>query len=280
MKQTLTTLALIALLAQSSFAENVTLKLAQELLQENSPELAAIEFRRLASESDDPTDQASAYLHAGHAYLQAEQPLIAGEMLDRAETIGLGSLEDAHTLLSAEAARSIGDADSALYYYDLLSGNADPDLQTFALRRSAVTQLQAGNLSAARNALHDPAALAAFDAYQSGTDKSPTVGGLWGLIPGAGYFYSGEIANGMRSLILNSLFMFGMAHTAQDEEWGAFAAITFFEVTWYSGSIYGGIDSAHRYNQTRLDNTIGIIENGMRYQPDDTLPLFKLKFRF
>ena len=73
-----------------------------------------------------------------------------------------------------------------------------------------------------------------------------------GLIPGFGYFYSGEYASGLRAILLNGLFIYGMIDTADKDEWGAFAVISFFEFTWYGGSIYGGIDAAYRYNRQRV----------------------------
>ena len=124
--------------------------------------------------------------------------------------------------------------------------------------------------------------LQALEAYANGRDKSPLAGGLWGLIPGAGYWYSGEVANGFRSLILNTLFIYGMVDTAQDEQWGAFTVITFFEITWYSGSIYGGVDAAQRYNRNRLETAIHTIESDMSYRPDSSVvvPVFKLNIQF
>ena len=71
----------------------------------------------------------------------------------------------------------------------------------------------------------------------------PWVGGVLGLVPGLGYVYSGEFANGARSLILNGLFIWGMVETAEREQWAAFSVLTFFEFTWYSGSIYGGAEA-------------------------------------
>ena len=124
--------------------------------------------------------------------------------------------------------------------------------------------------------------LQALEEYANGKDKSPLIGGLWGLIPGAGYFYSGEPANGFRSLLLNALFIYGLIDTAEKEQWGAFTAIAFFEVTWYSGSIYGGMDSAHRHNKERLDETLYAIDGQTSYHPDPgiTAPIFKLKIVF
>ena len=83
------------------------------------------------------------------------------------------------------------------------------------------------------------------------------------------------------SIILNRLFLYGMADTANNEQWGAFAVITFFEFTWYSGSIYGGIDAAHRYNRNRLDSAVNAINGEAGFEPDyEQLPTLVLQFRF
>ena len=101
------------------------------------------------------------------------------------------------------------------------------------------------------------------------------------MVPGLGYIYSGEYANAARSIILNSLFIRGMVETTDDDEWGLFAVLNFAEATWYSGSIYGGIDSSHRRNERRLDAAISDVRGGKRLAPDlSSVPLFSLKFDF
>ena len=97
--------------------------------------------------------------------------------------------------------------------------------------------------------------------YAAGSDKSPTVGGLLGIVPGLGYAYSGEWSNMVRSMVLNGLFGWAMFECADREEWGLFAVTTFFELTWYTGSIYGGIDAAHRYNRERLENAAAALRD-------------------
>ncbi|MBN2161580.1 MAG: hypothetical protein JXR25_06085 [Pontiellaceae bacterium] len=284
---------LVSLLSACSLtaaqAQNTTFTLARELLNEEQYSLAAIEFRRAAMESEAPDQQAASYLFAGYAYLNARQPDFTGEMLDRAEEADQSSrYRCENTLLNAENAYAARDTDMALYYYDLLAEEPEAaGFRQFALRRAAAIDLGHRDWQAARRRLEplgDAATLQleAIDAYAAGQDKSPALGGLLGLIPGLGYWYSGETANGFRSLILNSLFMYGMADTADDDEWGAFAIITFFEVTWYSGSIYGGIDAAQRYNQERLANALDVIEGDMGYRPDSStvVPLFKLNLEF
>jgi len=281
---------LIALaIAFPATADETTFTLAQELLTEEQYPLAGVEFRRMALETTDPQEQSAAYLYAGYSYLNAGQPEFTGEMLDRAEAADQASeYTGAIALLSAENAFSVRDLDSALYYYDLLANDtAAGDSRAFALRRAATVHLLQRDPEAARRRLVQLGAgsslsIQALEEYAAGKDKKPMVGGLLGIIPGAGYWYSGEIANGFRSLILNSLFIYGMVDTARDDQWGAFAIITFFELTWYSGSIYGGVDAAHRYNQERLDQAIQGIERDMSYAPESgiTLPIFKLNFEF
>ncbi|MCF7816978.1 MAG: hypothetical protein K9M54_03760 [Kiritimatiellales bacterium] len=280
---------MIGALLGTAMADDVSFKLAKELLSENSPELAAVEFRRFSMETAKEPEQAAAYLYASYAYLKAKQNQSAGEMLDRAESADhAATYANEHALLSAENAREKRDAESALYFYDLLSSdNGNTDFQTFARRRAAAIQLGKGDILAARTQLEQSPAdetrsLQALETYANGKDKSPAVGGLWGLIPGAGYWYSGEVANGFRSLILNSLFIYGMVQTADDDQWGAFGVISFFEITWYSGSIYGGVDAAQRYNRDRLETTTDAIEGSTSYRPDPEIvvPVFKLKVLF
>lgn len=280
-------LTAVLLTAIGTHAESSTAILADELLQEEQYPLAAVEFRRFAMETETSSDQAAAYLYAGYAYLRAGQSEFSSEMIDRAESADAASqFADDITFLNAEIARDTRDLDTALYYYDVLAADTAHEAERiFALRRAAAVHLSRGDLALAVQKLQqldDPAAQAALETYAAGHDKSPVVGGLLGLIPGMGYWYSGEVANGFRSLILNSLFIYGMVDTAQDDQWGAFAIITFFQITWYSGSIYGGIDAAHRYNQDRLDTAIQGIESDMKYRPDPTVtvPLFRLNIEF
>ena len=282
-------LPIIGSLLSAAAADENTFRLAGELLAEREYKLSALEFRRFAMETADEDKQASSYLFSGYAYLLAGNGKTAEDMLDRADEADAASaFMKEHALLSAETARKLHDPDTALYYYETLTTDTDAkDYKTFARRRSAALYLQQGDFEAARRELEQsPAdesrALQALEEYMNRSDKSPLAGGLLGLIPGAGYWYSGEVANGFRSLILNSLFLFGMVQTADDEQWGAFAVISFFEVTWYSGSVYGGIDAAQRFNRNRLETARQGIEGNLSYRPDPevVVPLFKLNIHF
>ena len=99
-------------------------------------------------------------------------------------------------------------------------------------------------------------------------------------MPGLGYAYSGEWANATRSFLLNGIFIWAMAQSAHEDEWGVFAACTFLELTWYSGSIYGGIDAAHRWNERQLDEVAVELRGPAPFPAPDltVLPILRLEF--
>jgi hypothetical protein len=185
---------------------------------------------------------------------------------------------------NAWAGRKVDEAE--FFFRGLAERAEDDEVKDWASRRLASAYLQNRQVARAEEALRSApgdqgAGLDALAVYAEGTDKNPKLGGWLGLIPGLGYAYAGEYANALRSLILNSIFIFGMVDTAGDEEWGAFAAITFFEITWYSGSIYGGIDASHRYNRNRLEDAINAVQGDSSWRAElGTLPLISLRFSF
>ena len=279
-----TTIILACLSALFVRAEDViSFRLGRQLLSEGNGESAALEFRRYAMDKTESEKQSEAYLHAAYSYLTEKLPADARQMLQQSEK--LNTQNPALPALQAETAVLADDPQTALYFMDLYRPEAD-NLKIYRTRRSAEMLIRSGDPESARQKLQESVAdetggLAAIDHYLTAGKKSPAVGGWLGLIPGAGYWYSGETANGFRSLILNSLFIFGMVHTAQEEQWGAFAAISFFEITWYSGSIYGGIDAAHRFNRTLTESCIERLNvPDIESNPDVTIPLFQLRVAF
>lgn len=262
------------------------MKLAVGLADDGDHTGAAVEFRRLALEAPEAADRGGYYWAAGYEYFKGSKYESVDRMLNSAEDEE-ADVKMPALLLRGETARASKRWPEAAFYYEtVLGGKSSDDEKTFSARRLAATKLAQKDVAAARDALgRSPAksdeGAAALEAYAAGRDKKPMVGGFLGMIPGFGYFYSGEIANGLRSIILNGLFIYGMVDTADNDQWGAFAVITFFEFTWYSGSIYGGIDAAHRYNRNRLDSAVGAINGEAGFEPDyKQLPTLVLKFTF
>lgn len=280
------------ILAVTSFsavalADEATLKLARELSGAGDFAGAALEYRRLALGSEREREQAVWFWAAGHAYWRAGQSGQAERMLDRAEDSDPAIAADA-ILLRGEAAFSRKMFDESSFFFEsaLRASGGDEARRDYAARRLAAAQLHRAQPQEARKALESGGlsaskGLAAVEDYETGRDRSPALGGWLGVVPGAGYAYAGEYANALRSVILNGLFIWGMVSTAEHDQWGGFAALTFFEVTWYTGSIYGGVDASRRYNRQRLDRAVKSISAGAMVTPDyEALPSLKLNYSF
>ncbi len=280
-------IALLLHMAVGGMADEVTLQLARELSDEAAYGNAALEFRRLAATSGPTTERGAYYWMAAYAYYRSDEWGLSDKMLNSAETLD-ATLDLPTLLLRAENAVARQQKMEADFYLHVLRENpaALPDLRRYAARRSACLLADMCRPDEAIAVLElapgdNDAGMRALSRYAAGRDKKPVFGGVLGLVPGLGYAYSGEYANALRSLILNGLFIFGMVHTAENDQWGAFGVITFFEITWYSGSIYGGIDAAHRYNRRRLEDCCRRIMEAAEYQPDlSKLPVLSLQFTF
>jgi len=276
---------LLALLLQASVLQAASpgQKLATELVTERQYRAAAIEYRRLALATEEPDARGGYYWGAAYAYLQNQDNELALKMLDHAEDASPAH-ERQITLLRLESSLAGKDRRASDFHAQSLEQADSESLQHIAKSRRAHLALLEGNTGLAAKLIPADAPAECHQAiqdYAAGRDKSPRLGGFLGLIPGLGYLYAGEQANALRSLILNGLFIYGMVQTGEDEEWGAFSVITFFEITWYTGSIYGGIDASHRYNQRRLQTCLQVIDDQSRFTPDlRKLPAIALKYSF
>jgi len=259
----LSAFAALVLLAAPAFART----LAEELFAEGQYDASSIEFRRLALAADDPAEEAAWLWNAAHALSQPDDVRTGRRALDL-----LDAAEDAAppggdgfalplAFLRAELSLRLRDTAAARYYYrslaDAIPASSDPAeaaaWRECASRGAAAAALAAGDLDAARAEAEGwPDALAAVESYAAVPRKSPVLGGILGIVPGAGYLYSGEYGNALRSLLLNSLFVWAMVETACEDQWALFGVSAFLETTWFTGSIYGGIDAAHRRNREAL----------------------------
>ena len=265
-----------------------SLALAEAFLADGETSAAALEYRRLEADAD-PADaelRGALLLAAADAYRAGGEWVRMGRALDRAEAEAALRAPIEPEILFLRMRRSEGLkewASAAEWGETLAETRRDPTERTRVSRLAAADWLLAGSSAEARRATDDPAALAALGRWEAGRDKSPRLGGLLGLVPGLGYAYAGEWGNAFRSLVLNGLFGWAMYECADRDEWGLFAVTTFFELTWYTGSVYGGIDAAHRHNRERLENAAREIrgdapEPALRRAPG--VDLFRLRLAF
>jgi hypothetical protein len=278
-------LALLALLVWPLMARAGDARLALDLAADGDFAGASIEFRRLALESEEARDRSGYYWAAAYAAWRAGQAEIAGLLLDRAEEAAATGVPG--LMLRAAAAESQArPREAAFYYQGITPREASPAAVSVAARRLAALRVGQGDADGASQALAadpspEPFAADALRRYQAGRDKNPWLGGALGLIPGLGYAYAGEYANAARSFLLNGLFIAGMITAADQDAWGVFAVIGFFEATWYTGSIYGGVDAAHRYNRRRREACAEALAGSSGFTPDwPSLPAVSLTFSF
>ena len=265
---------------------SAALALALDLATNGQHDASAIEFRRLALDASDPQQRGGFFWMAAYEYARSKKWDQTTAMLDRAED-AQPDLNRPALLLRAEAAQADRKSDEELFFLgSLVNSDAPPGMRQYAARKKSVGEIRAGQPAAATATLKgapgdNNRSIQAVDQYTRSPRKSPIVGGVLGLAPGLGYAYSEEYANALRSLILNGLFIYGMVDTGMDDSWGAFAVITFFEITWYSGSIYGGIDAAQNFNRRHQDACVKAVMGDAAYSPDfRAIPTLTLKFRF
>ena len=261
------------------------LDLAASLYDSGDFARSALEYRRLAADLE-PSDKSlpGLYLAAADAYRASGAWERMERMLDHAEDVG-ASESTPLLLLRTEQAEGVRNWVSAADYAEELADASSKDecLSSWARGAAAADYLRLRKGIEALDAIKgDAAREAAIDRYLADYDKSPTIGGLLGIIPGLGYAYSGEWGNMFRSIFLNGIFGWAMFECADREQWGLFAVTTFFELTWYTGSIYGGIDAAHRYNRNRLDTTVRELRGDQvpHLEREARLDVFSLRISF
>jgi len=245
---------------------STTRQMALILANEHNHEQSAIEFRRLTKFITDENVKAAYYFAAAYEYWKCENYILSQKMLDLCETESFDLIPYVR-LLRAECSIAQKQFEESLFYLEGISLNEhDHNFQDIIRARLAHSNIvlkryENANKNICKFIRQKKESIDAYNRYINKKNKKPLVGGLLGLIPGLGYAYSTEYANALRSLLMNSIFLYGQTDCARHEQWGFFAVISFFELTWYSGSVYGGIDSAHRYNKNRLQDCLDVIYN-------------------
>lgn len=270
-------------------------KIALELAEEGDHLLSAVEYRRMAMDSSDNGAAAGYYWAAAYEYwLAGNHSRQVKDMLERAEHLSPALFEEAMLLTARQAIDSDNLAEAAFYLEAVVESIPEKPETDYAvqLKNFASLRLAEVHFSESRSPKTEEIIgqlppkikgkpLAAVRSYRRRNDKSPVLGGILGLVPGLGYAYSKEYGNALRSLILNGLFIFAMSDTAANDQWGAFTALSFFEITWYTGSIYGGIDAAHRYNRSRFHECLEDIRSEGSFSLDRRLiPVIRLNIQF
>jgi len=79
--------------------------------------------------------------------------------------------------------------------------------------------------------------------------KSPGLAGTLAVIPGAGYLYCGRYQDALIALLVNGGLIWAAYESFSNDLYALGSVITFVEIGFYAGNIYGSVASAHKYNR-------------------------------
>ncbi len=103
-----------------------------------------------------------------------------------------------------------------------------------------------------------------FDAVGAIPQKNPALAGLLGLIPGAGYLYTARYHDALIASLLNGALILSAYTSFENENYALGAILTFVEIGFYSGSIYGSVSAVHKYNRRQTRDFIQNIKQNKK----------------
>ena len=87
--------------------------------------------------------------------------------------------------------------------------------------------------------------------------KSPLVAGLLSAcVPGAGHFYCGKFRNGGVAFVLSAAFVAASVEAFHKDVYAGGAIASSVALVFYSGTIYGAVNVAHKFNKARREQLL------------------------
>ncbi|HUT04771.1 MAG TPA: tetratricopeptide repeat protein [bacterium] len=248
---------------------------AESLFRDKDYETAAIQYRLLLHLKPDFELSARCRIKTALCYIMLgkfdEAQTRLGEMLSD-ET--LLKRWDELSLWQAVCFLSERDYVGALARLTVLSRDARaPDVRAYASYLLAWTFLSLGDWAQAARvftrlsrASSEASALAGIkmevlaEAAASGKllqQKSPVVAGLLSAcVPGAGHFYCRKFRNGGVAFVLNAAFVAASVEAFHKDVYVGGAIASSVALVFYSGTIYGAVNVAHKFNRTRREQLL------------------------
>lgn len=94
------------------------------------------------------------------------------------------------------------------------------------------------------------AALACIDRLMTQKRKRPVLAGILSIIPGGGYVYCERYRDGLVAFLFNAALIAAACSSFDQGNPALGGVVTAIESGFYAGNIYGGVSSAHKYNQS------------------------------
>ena len=87
--------------------------------------------------------------------------------------------------------------------------------------------------------------------------KSPALAAvLAAILPGAGHFYCNRYADGVVAFGLNAAFIAASVESFRKRVYAPGVIASSVELVWYSGTIYGAVNAANRFNKKRREKLL------------------------
>ena len=103
--------------------------------------------------------------------------------------------------------------------------------------------------------------------------RSPVLAGfLSALVPGAGQFYAGETRDALLSFLVNGALIAATYQAFDREVYGVGGVVGVVAVGFYSGSVYGAVNSAHHANRNRLTGALNVLGKDYEWAGDPGIP--------
>ncbi len=86
--------------------------------------------------------------------------------------------------------------------------------------------------------------------------KNPVLAGLFSVVPGGGFLYTGRIRDAAAAFFLNAGLGLAAWEAFEQDNPALGGVISFVGAGFYSGSIYGSVSAAHKFNHARKINIL------------------------
>ena len=112
--------------------------------------------------------------------------------------------------------------------------------------------------------------------------KNPLMAGILSIVPGAGYIYVERYQDALIAFLLNAGLILAAYESFDNELYALGGLITFIELGFYAGNIYGAVSSAHKYNRKEIDRFIENLKNNskIKFSSDNQLNAMMLTFEY
>lgn len=222
---------------------------------------AVFEFRRFVHFFPDDPRVGEARLAIGRALFSDRQFREAISAFREVVEKEGGRLSETARLEISAAHLALGETRAALQALDeLLVFTDDGDMKDQAWLQVGWIYLDQGDFAAARQALarvrpesRETLGIGEIEQSLDRVDdlprKSPAAAGIFSLVPGGGYLYTGLKRDALVAFLVNGAFA-AAAWEAFDNDLPVLGGIlTTVGLGFYAGNIYGGVSSAHKFNR-------------------------------